>query len=71
MNDFYTIQPSITVWLEFPRMPGPVPVDVTWNALRYLDRHAARRFGPDGAVIYAKPRPARQPIAPQPLARLA
>jgi hypothetical protein len=48
----YSIEPKLTVHLEFRGMEQPVPVSVPWRMLYYLDTHCGRRIAPDGAVVY-------------------
>jgi hypothetical protein len=44
-----------SVMLEFPCMPTPYRVNVSFRQLAFLDRNAERRFAEDGTVIYTLP----------------
>lgn len=48
----YAIEPRITVRVEFGRCARCADVTIPWHLLRFLDRHAERRFTADGVVVY-------------------
>jgi hypothetical protein len=62
----YAFEQQIRVMLEFRAMDEPVEISVPWKVLFYLDTHAERRIGENGAVIYRRPLPDIGILGPAP-----
>ena len=63
----YSFEQQIRVMLEFSAMDEPVEISVPWKVLFYLDTHAERRIGANGAVIYRRPLPDIGILGPAPV----